>query len=276
MLDRGVEYSVNKNFAGDFSKIFENTKKLKETDFLFGNLEGPATKLGKDLGNLYSFRMPNNTADILANTGFDILSFANNHVGDFGVEAFTDTLSQIKNAGILYTGAGLSKKEAEEPSILKSENGLSLGFLGFSDVGPNWMEVGNENAGILLASDERFEEIIKNAKEKVDALVVSIHFGDEYKPHNIRQEDLARRAIDAGALIVAGHHPHVAQDVEVYNGGLIIYSLGNFVFDQYFSKETMEGLAVIAYIEGNSISKYEIYRAPMNSFYQPEEIILKN
>lgn len=275
MIDRGVEYSVNKNFAGDFTRLFENTKRLAETDFLFGNLEGPATNAGRDLGNLYSFRMPENTATMLKDAGFDIVSFANNHVGDYGKEAFVDTLTQFKNRELPHTGAGLTKALAEDPAILVSDNGLRLGFLGFSDVGPNWLEAGTNTPGILLASDPRYDEIIKNAKEKVDALVVSIHFGDEYVEHNARQENLARRAIDAGALIVAGHHPHVPQDVEVYKGGLIIYSLGNFIFDQYFSKETMEGLAVIASLEGNSILKYDIYRAPINKMYQPEEIVIK-
>jgi poly-gamma-glutamate capsule biosynthesis protein CapA/YwtB (metallophosphatase superfamily) len=137
------------------------------------------------------------------------------------------------------------------------------------------MSAKEAESGVLLASNPRFQDIIKNAKAKVDTLVVSFHWGEEYKPHNARQEMLAKKAIDSGARIVVGHHPHVAQDVAVYNGGLIIYSLGNFIFDQYFSKETMQGLGVIVALDGDRIASYNEYTIPLDSRYQPQTPILK-
>ncbi len=272
---RGVKRTVDQHFAGDYTKLFDNSELFQNTDILFGNLEGPASDKGADLGSLYSFRMPETIPQILKDEGFDVVSFANNHVGDYGKAAFDDTRARLTAASLPYAGAGNTKAAAEEPVIIE-KNGLRVGYIGFTDVGPNWMSAKENESGILLASDPRFTEIIKNAKAKVDTLVVSFHWGEEYKPHNARQEMLAKRAIDAGARIVAGHHPHVAQDVEVYNGGLIIYSLGNFIFDQYFSKETMEGLGVIVSLEGDSIVRYDEYTIPLDYRYQPQTPLKKN
>ncbi len=274
MLVRGVGRTVKQYFAGDYSKLFDNIDVFKKTDLLFGNLEGPASDKGNDLGSLYSFRMPADTPTLLKNAGFDVVSFANNHVGDYGKAAFDDTRARLTAASLPYVGAGDTQAAAEEP-VVQIVNGLRVGYLGFTDVGPVWMSAKEAESGVLLASNPRFQDIIKNAKAKVDTLVVSFHWGEEYKPHNARQEMLAKKAIDSGARIVVGHHPHVAQDVAVYNGGLIIYSLGNFIFDQYFSKETMQGLGVIVALDGDRIASYNEYTIPLDSRYQPQTPILR-
>jgi poly-gamma-glutamate synthesis protein (capsule biosynthesis protein) len=104
------------------------------------------------------------------------------------------------------------------------------------------MKATDDRAGVLLANDPNLSKIIADAKAQVDILVVSFHFGVEYSPANTRQKQLAHAAIDAGADIVVGGHPHVMQRVETYNGKPIFYSLGNFIFDQYFSPYTLEGM----------------------------------
>lgn len=275
MLDRGVESSVLKNFAGDYSALFEkiDAKFLKNTDIAFANLEGTTSNQGVDQKNLYSFRMNPSVVPALAGAGFDVLSLANNHVGDWGRNAYTDTLSRLKENEIHYTGGGLNETEAETPIIIE-KYGKKIGFLGFSDVGPSWMEAKNETAGLLLANDSRFDEIISNATKQVDFLIVSFHWGDEYKDkHNIRQEYLAHRAVDNGAKIVIGHHPHVAQDTEVYKNSYIAYSLGNFIFDQKFSTATMQGmlLQVKLWKDGSmDIKKNITYQ---NSFFGLDRIL---
>ncbi|MDP3013899.1 MAG: CapA family protein, partial [Candidatus Subteraquimicrobiales bacterium] len=253
MLDRGVKNSVNKNFNGDYSALFENLGILKKADIAFANLEGPASDQGKDLRNLYSFRMDPSVIPALKGAGLSIVSVANNHVGDWGTSAFIDTLARLRENEILYTGGGENRKEAEQPAIIE-KYGIKIGYLGFSDKGPEWMRATEDQAGILLANNPRFSEIIKNASSQVDYLIVSFHFGEEYQTkHNERQEYLAHKAIDSGAKIIIGHHPHVIQDTEVYKngsclaeasckGGFIAYSLGNFIFDQYFSENTMQGM----------------------------------
>lgn len=275
MLTRGVESSINKNFNGDFNKLFENLTELKEADILFGNLEGAVSDKGNNVGSKYSFRMNPDVLPVLKNAGFDIVSFANNHVGDWNKMAFNDTLARLNQNGILKTGAGINKQDAETPTMIE-KNGVKFGFIGFSDVGPNWIEAKYDSSGILLAGDKRFSEIIQNAKLQSDVLIVSIHFGDEYKlVHNKRQENLAHLAIDSGADMLIGHHPHVMEDIEIYKGKTIVYSLGNFIFDQYFSKDTMRGMLFSATFKGKDLIETSQKIITLNKKYQPEGIFTK-
>jgi LAS superfamily LD-carboxypeptidase LdcB len=276
MLARGVESSVNKNFNGDFSELFKNVPELKEADILFGNLEGPISNNGNNVGSIYSFRHKLLILPALKEAGFDVLSFANNHVGDWNVKAFNDTLTHLKDYGILVTGAGENKVVAETPAIIE-KNDIRFGFIGFSDVGPNWMQAKESSSGILLASDPNYASIISKAKEDCDFLFVSIHFGEEYKKtHNKRQENLAHTAIDNGADMVIGHHPHVIQDIQEYKGKIIIYSLGNFIFDQYFSEDTMKGMVFEIVFEDGGITTTRQKEVILNRSYQPKGIFEKD
>lgn len=273
MLARGVRNSVMKNFDGDYSALFENLGILKKVDIAFANLEGPASDQGKDGRNLYSFRMDPSVIPALKGAGFSILSVANNHEGDWGVNAFTDTLARLKENEILYTGGGLNLQEAEQPAIIE-KNDMKIGYLAFSDKGPDWMTATENEGGLLLANDPRFGEIIQNASKQVDYLIISFHFGEEYKTaHNERQEYLAHLAIDNGAKIIIGSHPHVTQDTEVYKNGFIAYSLGNFIFDQAFSENTMKGmlLEIKLYKDGGMKIKKDTVK--LTKVFQPEKVI---
>jgi len=276
MLDRGVKNSVRKNFNNDYSKLFEKSKDLsellKESDIVFANLEGTVSDQGTDQKNLYSFRMDPSVIPALKGAKISVLSLANNHIGDWGRIAFIDTLSRLKENEILYTGGGNTKKEAETPVIIE-KYGMKIGFLGFSDKGPEYMKATDDKAGILLASDPDFDEIIKNASTQVDYLIVSFHFGEEYKTkHDARQEKLAHKAIDDGAKIVIGAHPHVTEDTEVYKNGYIAYSLGNFIFDQSWSAPTMQGmiLEMKLYKDGSISVKKDATQ--LNSVFQISNI----
>ena len=281
MLDRGVKNSVLKNFEGDYSQLFKNMDFLKTFDIVFANLEGTASFKGKNAGSIYSFHMDPAIIPILKNEGFNILSVANNHIGDWGLAAFTDTLARLKENNLLYTGGGMDKKEAETPVIIE-KYGMKIGFLGFSDKGPDYMQAEENKAGILLASDPNFNQIIKDAAKQVDYLIVSFHFGEEYQPiHNARQEYLAHRAIDDGAKIIIGSHPHVVEDTEIYNpkacaqsscASFIAYSLGNFIFDQSWSEPTMQGMLLeIKLYKDGSMTTTKI-PTQLNSFFQLEKI----
>lgn len=285
MLDRGVENSVIKNFGGNYSMLFEKalghsptgepktiSEIFKKADIAFANLEGPASDQGADQKNLYSFRMDPSVIPALRGAGLSVLSVANNHAGDWGRLAYADTLSRLKENEIFYTGGGQNKEEAETPVIIE-KYGMKIGYLAFSDVGPNWMEAGVDKAGLLLANNPRFNEIINNASKQVDYLVVSFHFGDEYKNiHNQRQETLAHRAIDNGAKIVIGHHPHVVQDTETYKNGFIAYSLGNFIFDQSWSKPTMQGMILEIKLNRDGSMVVQKNATQLNSAFQLEKI----
>ncbi len=272
MLDRGVKGMVNKYFNGDYSQIFVNAGELKDYDVLFGNLEGPVSDKGNKVGSIYSFRMDPAILPILNNVGFDIVSFANNHVGDWNVAAFTDTLNRLNQNNILFIGAGVNYGTAKEVTVI-SKNGIHFGFIGLTDVGPEWIKAGENNPGILLASDPNLSEIIKEAKSKVDFLIVSFHWGDEYETiHNSRQEYLAKKVIDAGADAVIGHHPHVVQDIQYYKDKPIFYSLGNFVFDQYFSKETMQGMMAVLEFKNKNLVNIGHHSVQLNTKYQIDSI----
>ncbi len=274
MFDRGVKTSVTNNFAGDYTKLFENLGELKDADIAFANLEGPISDGGKNVGSKYSFRFEPVIAKVLKDAGIDVVSFANNHVGDWSLVAFKDTLTHLTSSGVLFTGAGSNKEEAKEVTIIESK-GIKIGFLAFSDVGPDWIKASETQAGQLLASDPNRLTYIEEAKKKVNILVVSYHWGDEYKQANERQKSLARSSIDSGATLVIGHHPHVIQETEIYKNGLIAYSLGNGIFDQHFSKETMEGMLLTVSVTQDGIVGHEEKIVELSTKYQPQKPVTK-
>jgi D-alanyl-D-alanine carboxypeptidase len=273
MLDRGVKNSVIKNFNNDYSALFEKLGTLKDSDIFFATLEGPASDQGAYMHNLYSFRMDPAVIPALAGAGIDVLSVANNHIGDWGHPAFVDTLSRLKENEILYTGGGNNSAEAEQPTVIE-KYGMKIGFLGFSDKGPDSMKANSDQSGILLTSDPRYDEIIKNASKQVDYLIVSFQFGEEYQAkHDARQEELAHKAVDDGAKIIIGSHAHVVQDTEIYKNSYIAYSLGNFIFDQSFSADTMQGMLLNIKLANNGQMSVRKDTVKLNSAFQPNTII---
>ena len=272
MLDRGVRYSVKNNAGGNYEFLFSELDWLKEADIVFGNLEGPASDKGRDLGNLYSFRMEPKVLDVLVDYGFNVLSVANNHAGDWGREAFIDTLERLDDKGIIYPGGGKNYDLARQVQIIEIED-IKFGWLGFSDVGPNWLRATENSSGILLASDPNFTNIIEQASKESDFLFVSFHFGDEYQTSaNQRQRFLVEQAFSAGAQVVVGHHPHVVQEIIWQDNQLIAYSLGNFIFDQYFSKETMSSIVLELLILDGEIIEITEHYLKQNKEYRAEKI----
>jgi gamma-polyglutamate biosynthesis protein CapA len=240
MMARYVEKRIknlNKEYIYPFEKILNY---LKTFDYVIANLEGPISDKGVKVGSKYSFRMKPEVAEALSKANINIVNLANNHIFDYGKVAFEDTLKNLEKNNIKYFG------NSYEPLIIEKE-GAKIGFLGFSDFLKH-LEVKENKIGIATINDN-ISEIIKKAKEKVDILIVSFHWGEEYKKiANERQRKIAKIAIDSGADLVIGHHPHIIQNIEKYKDKFIFYSLGNFIFDQNFSKETMIGGGVEVYI----------------------------
>jgi poly-gamma-glutamate synthesis protein (capsule biosynthesis protein) len=274
MLNRGVEYRIKREGDGNFKFPFlKVAEALEGTDILFGNLEGPISDKGIKVGSIYSFRNNPEAIEGLTFAGFDVISLANNHAFDYGREALEDTFLRLKNAGIDYVGAGFNKGEAYSP-VVKEINGMRIGVLAYTNLGPETWKATEINSGIAWISERDFEKIkkdIKNAKSQADILIVSLHSGEEYQKEPTRfQIDFAKMAIDAGADLVVGHHPHVTQKNETYNDKYIFYSLGNFVFDQSFSEETMKGQMVKVLIENGKIKRVIPIEIKINEFFQPE------
>lgn len=283
MLNRGVEWMVKKEGNNDWRFPFlKIADEIKKADILFGNLEGPISDKGQKVGSIYSFRMDPKSIDGLLFAGFDILSVANNHMFDYSRVAMEDTFSRLKKAEIDYIGGGFNEIEAYTPKI-KEINGTKIAFLAFTNLGSPYWETKEKRSGIAWLEKEKLEKSIKDAKKKSDIIIVSMHFGDEYKTSPTpEQKELARLAVDSGADLVVGHHPHIVQQLEKYTSGdisresskykqgYIAYSLGNFIFDQNFSEETMEGLMLKVLVKDKKIQEVIPINFKINDFFQPE------
>jgi len=273
MLDRGVKYMVEK-YGGDdykfpFLKIAEY---LQKADILFGNLEGPISDKGVKVGSIYSFRANPEAIEGLVFAGFDVLSAANNHIFDYGREAMEDTFLRLKRAGIDFIGGGFNENQAHSP-LIKEVRGTKIAFLAYTNLGTPYWSAKEERSGICWLKEEKLKENIKEAKKSADLVVVSMHFGEEYlSSPTPEQEFFARLAIDSGADLVIGHHPHMIQPVERYKQGYIAYSLGNFVFDQSFSEETMKGLLLKVLVENGKIKELIPVEVKINQYFQSEII----
>ncbi|OGZ19373.1 MAG: hypothetical protein A2Z68_01380 [Candidatus Nealsonbacteria bacterium RBG_13_38_11] len=271
MLDRGVEYMIEKQGKGDFKFPFlKIAEYFKKADIVFGNLEGIISDKGTKIGSIYSFRVNPKAMEELALTGFNVLSLANNHALDYGKEALEDCFIRLKDSGISYVGAGLNEKEAFS-LVVKEVNNTKIGFLAYTDLGPEIWKA-KEDSGIawIKESDlEKIEKDIQEAKNKVDVLIVSLHSGEEYTQKLTQfQIEFPKMAIEAGADLIVGHHPHVVQPNEKYQQGYIFYSLGNFIFDQSFSKETMGGLLLEVQIKDKKIKEIIQKEVKINNYFQ--------
>jgi len=270
MLDRGVEWSVGRH-GEDYQFLFKNIV-WPERDITFANLEGAAARSGANQGSIYSFHMNPDSLSSLAQNNFSVLSVANNHIGDWGAIAADETVQNIKDAGM--QSSGWAYATTSDALVITEKNGIRIGFLAFSEFNSGGGAT-ETRRGILLATAPYFEPIIHEASQQVDVLIVSLHAGTEYAPtQNSFQERIAREAIDAGARIVMGHHPHVVQPVMEYNNGLIAYSLGNFIFDQGFSTETTEGGALLATYDANKRTlTYKFGKTVQDKTFAVEDIL---
>ncbi|MCS7184278.1 MAG: CapA family protein, partial [Patescibacteria group bacterium] len=263
---------VKKNLGGDYFSIFKNISDyLNSFDYVVVNLEGPVSSIGKNMGNLYSFRMEPKILEALNKSNIKVLNLANNHIWDYGKEAFNDTLKNLKENNFYYFGSGINEIEAYSGIILeKSET--KIGLISFTEFLKNIQAKINKE-GIAYLEEKLFEKYIKEIKKKVDILVVNFHWGEEYKYEpNERQKYFAKKAIDLGADLIIGHHPHIVQRIEKYKDKFIFYSLGNFIFDQNFSKETMKGGLVEVEIEDRKIKNIYFRWSYLNNNFQVEKI----
>ncbi|PIV14041.1 hypothetical protein COS44_01045 [bacterium (Candidatus Gribaldobacteria) CG03_land_8_20_14_0_80_36_40] len=246
---------------------------LQKSDILFANLEGPISDRGVRVGSIYSFRFKPEAVDGLVYGGFDILSLANNHMLDYQRIALEDTMNILKENNIDYIGAGFNKEEAFSLKTKEIKN-TRIGFLAYTNLGPENWKAGEKNSGMAWISENDISEIakyIKKAKEKVDVLIVSLHAGEEYsKEPNLFQVSFAKICIDSGADLVIGHHPHVFQGIKKYNDGWVVYSLGNFIFDQGFSEETMKSIILKVVIKNKKIKEISSEDIKINKYFQPD------
>jgi poly-gamma-glutamate synthesis protein (capsule biosynthesis protein) len=207
------------------------TAELRTGDITIGNLESPIASRGKEFVNKkYRFRSAPQAAAALKNAGFSIVTLANNHMMDFGRTALVETRQHLDRAGISYAGAGESLYEARKSAII-TVKGIKVAFLAYSLTLPEEFYATAGQPGTAPGYFRFYREDIAEARTVADYVVVSFHWGAESREiPNPYQVTAAHRAIDAGADVVIGHHPHVLQGLERYKNGIIFYSLGNFAF----------------------------------------------
>ncbi len=251
MLSRDVRRQIlaAHDTAMPFRKI---APLLAASDIAFVNLESPFSDRGPYFeGGLIFHAAPEMISGLqLAHVA--IASTANNHSRDCGPRGVEFTVKWLRAHGIAAVGSGLTEQEAHQGVIL-TRHGIRFGFLGytFDQSNGNWKDV---DARVAVANVDALRRDIADLKQRADVVIVSMHHGIEYMPTpSAAQVEFAHAAIDAGAQLVIGHHPHVIEPEEDYHGGEIIYSLGNFVFDQYQRTATQHGEIVQVSFLGRQI-----------------------
>lgn len=271
MLSRAVEQSlVQKN---DFKLPFEPLADyLSSADITFGNLETAVLAGRVILTGEFLFRTDPKAVAGLTLAGFDVLSLANNHAPNFGQSGLKNTFAELEKAGIKYAGAGLDEASAAKPVIIEKQ-GMKFGFLAYTynkNMPAEYFASANR-PGTNPLDSAKMKTAVINLRPQVDWLIVSIHDGTEYQfTPDESQTTFARAAIDAGADLIIGSHPHVVQTAEKYKNGYIFYSLGNFVFDQVWSEETQQGLLAKIIFTKDKIKTIEAGPIKINASFQPE------
>lgn len=241
--------------AGDFRSPWRSVgEALAAADLAFGNFEGTIAHDARPRPGGTSFVSRVAVIEGFTFAGLDFLSLANNHVGDFGDRTLIETRTLIREAGIATAGAGADEAEARRPAILE-RHGVRFAFVSFNaivgppvatsdDPGAVWIHMAPWNP-FRQSELDRVAADVREARQQADVVIVYPHWGQEYTARpNPDQRRVAHALIDAGADMVIATHPHWVQGAEIYKGRLVAYSLGNFVFDQTWSKETQQGAAL--------------------------------
>lgn len=299
---------------------------FKQADILFGNIESPVSDKGeRQVCNSGRSVRPEKVA-LLTAAGFDVMSFANNHHMDYGDSAFYDTIERLTSNGIKIVGVGSNIVEAHKPTIVE-ENGVKVGFLAYSSVLPIGYEARAERPGCApLRVTTLYEQVdrdpgsppkiitmtnkddlaamvedVRKLRASVDVVILSMHWGVHYIPGLIAmyQREIAHAAIDAGADLILGHHPHIVKGIEVYKGKVVFYSLGNFVMpakpghknptrilynvqvdDEYkyypYPPDCRKTMLAKCYVADGKISKISFIPAVVNPKTQPEPLPAKD
>lgn len=253
MLGRMVERKSEE--VQDFSTPFRRVAQyLSRADLVFANLENPILKNCPPHHTGFKFCATPRMLEGLSLAGIDVVTIANNHSRDFGPQGVAETQEFLRNKGIHITGLG--------ELVVLEKGGMKFGFLGFN-------KAQEENPKLSVGE----LELIRESDSKADFLVVGMHWGVEYRDKALPGvRKLARELVEAGADVVVGHHPHWIQENESIDGKPVFYSLGNFVFDQFWSEETRRGLVVKLIFEDRRIANQELLPVYINSSAQPEFI----
>ena len=267
MLGRSVKI---KSELDNYESVFKDVSYLwKDSQYVSGNVESALLdnpddfqKSDKEI-HLYA---ETKVSNLLKNNGFTMANLANNHLGDFGRDGVMSTINAVKSAGLNYVGAGKNIDDAATYDI-QEVNGIKVATLGISDIVPKDFSANRTEAGILSTKYPGYNKLVYEASQKADLVVVNLHWGVEYGVgQSEAQEKIAKSLIDAGADIIIGSHPHVLQPIQTYKDGIIFYSMGNFVFDQGWTR-TKDSMVLNYYINEKGEGTFEVVPARIENGY---------
>lgn len=244
MLDRNIRKIINRyQDSKSFVDIFLESlsKNNKNYDYVVGNLEGPITENKTktyDSNGVYTglltFTFATSTPEILNLLNIKVVSLANNHTDNFYNQGFQDTKRFLDSGSIKYFGNPYNQNNKDKLSNIFCEKEICVAYIGYN-------QFTKDNDPTIIENEIK----ILKQDSKVDFIVVVPHWGVEYSlKANLTQKEYAHKWIDAGADMVVGMHPHVIENSEIYKEKYIYYSLGNYIFDQWFSEDVKNGLAL--------------------------------
>ncbi len=262
MMGRYVGVKINRSGDPAHSVVYVS-EELAKPDITFAQLETPIAPTNYTSEGMILIAQPE-TVEALTVSGVDIVSISGNHFGDALRDGMQYSFDLLDENNIAFIGAGPSEEEAFSHKIVQNK-GIDIGFLTFVNIMPNSYGAQGNIAGTAwvdfdsLDDQEKIISSIQKAKSESDILFVGFHWGTEYTPNPTQtQQNIAHLAIDNGADMIIGTHPHVVQADEIYKGKYINYSLGNFVMDQMWSTETQEGVLLYIYTINDDIISYDL------------------
>lgn len=233
MLDRNVAARLKNKKIDFLLGALASSTDLTKFDLIGANLEGAVTNQGAHYAPVVSYDfafLPERIRE-LKDYGFSYFALANNHITDQGQTGLLETRDNLNKLGFNYSGDGDAKVSTSSLQIITIKN-KRIALISLSMVYHDFD---------LAAA----KKLVSDSRSQVDWIITNIHWGNEYQSNfNVRQQTVGRELIDSGSDLIIGHHPHVVQGMEIYKNCPIFYSLGNFVFDQYFSPETQIGLGL--------------------------------
>jgi len=255
ILARSVNFLTVKN--NDFTWSFKNiAEELRNSDLTIINLESPLIKNCPLTNEGFKFCGDERNVEGLVYSGIDVVGLANNHAGNYGKDGVEETIKNLEKNNISVSGANKRK------IAYKEVEGVKIAFLSLNTIG--YIE-----DSLVWGSEENIKSLISEAKKNSDIVIVQMHWGVEYVEEPTEtQKKLGRLAIDSGADMVVGNHPHWIQKYEIYKDKYILYALGNFIFDQEWSKETKEGVIAKVRIRDMKISDLEFVPIEIRNYGQ--------
>ncbi len=258
-------------------------KRLASAEITVGNLESTLSDNGRPTQGGDSFYADPAVLEGLELAGFDAVSLANNHAGDYGAGALRETLAELRDAGLPYVGAGRDLAEARRPVII-TRDGVRVGFIGTESIGEtpaatsdsggtNRLNMPPRTGPLNERQLARISRDIARLAAEVDVVVVVPHWGTQYTHvPEASQRRAARAFAEAGADLVIGGHPHWVQGWEQVGDTVVVHSLGNFIFDMDFQTKTMEGVFVEVVLWGGDVKAVEPVAYTLDSRFVPRVV----